>query len=154
MAVTELDIKKQIRRLRVVFNTSKPEEELIEGWMWVLGKKVDNVEMMAAVSEYAQSGARYFPSPGQILELVRSKRPPPEYVEGGGASHDHALSCPTCGAKLRVLQPDEQVWTEWDEEGRSFRNILPAAEKPRLGILHNYQAHRDQKAEIIGGYRR
>lgn len=155
MPVNELDVKKQIRRLRVVFNTSKPEPELIEGWLWVLKDKVNNGELMTAVSEYAQSGARYFPNPGQILDLVRSKRSPVEYQDhDGGNDAADALECPTCKRKLRVLAPEEQVWTVWDEDERKFKNILPPAANPRLGILHDYKAHRDAKADIVGSYRK
>lgn len=156
MAVNELDVRKQIRRLLVVFNTGKPEAELVEGWMWVLKDKLDNGELMAAVSEYAASGARYFPSPGQVLELARSRRSPTQYHEGptNGNGADDGLKCPTCHAILRELAPDEQVWTVWDEDQAKYVNILPEAKGSRMGILHDYQKHREARADIVGSYRK
>lgn len=157
MAVNELEIRKQVRRLLVVFNSSKPEAEIVEGWKWVLGDKIDNVEMMSAVSEYAQSGSRYFPSPGQILDAARSKRTPATYEDRAarnGNGPDPAVECPTCGQRLRELKPEEQVWVEWDEDTETFKNIAAPAKNPRLGILHDYRKHREAGAATIGSYRR
>jgi hypothetical protein len=60
MGLTEHDIKKQVKRLKVVFGTSKADEQIIEAWKWILMDEVTNPELMAAVREYAEGGHRFF----------------------------------------------------------------------------------------------
>lgn len=156
MRITEADIRKQVRRLKVVFGSKKPEDQIIEGWKWILmddSAAVTPSELISAVREYASSESRFFPTPGQLLELIKAKRSPAAY-DGQGKGQDPMLQCPTCGAKVRVLAPEEQVWFVWSEKENAFENILPEAKAPRLGILHDFKAHRNEGAEIIGGYRR
>lgn len=155
MDITELDVRKQVRRLLTVYSTAKSEDAVTAAFFHVLGGKLGPVDLMAAVSAYLESPARYMPTPGVLLELARAKM-----REGGGSygdapqREDYALRCPTCGAKLRELGPDDQVWTEWSEDENKFINVLPAATGPRLGILHDYRIHRERGVMIVGGYRR
>lgn len=156
MAVNELEISKQVKRLAAVFNTQKPIEEIVEAWKWVLGEDLEYFELMGAVSDYAKSGARYFPNPGQIREAALSRRGPGSYEaeEHKRQNDDQFLRCPTCDAVLRELTPAEQVWTVWDEDRQAYVNILPEARGARMGILHDYKRHREARADIIGSYRR
>lgn len=154
MPVTEIEIRRQVRRLLVVFNSSKPEDQLVEGWKWVLGEDVEYEELMAAVSDYAKSDGKYFPTPGQVRTAALAKRAPNQYTECEGNGHDPALSCETCGAEIRELSPDEQVWFEWDDSADQYVNVLPPAQRPRFGILHDYRRHRERGDRIVGGYRR
>jgi hypothetical protein len=74
-----------------------------------------------------------------------------QYTEGD-TEQDGGVECLVCGAVLRELQPEEQVWTEWD--GERYANVMPPAKSPRFGVLHDYQAHRKAGADIVGMYRR
>ena len=152
MPVTEIDLRKQIRRLEAVYRAPKPTDELVASWAWVLSD-VEPGEPMGAVSDYARSPARYFPTPGQIREAALLRR-----VESGGAaqlgprSWNQTLKgpCPVCGAVLRMLKPEEQVQFGWDEESGKFMHMGAEAQGERFGVLHDRRKHESAHEPAIG----
>lgn len=154
--VTELEIRKQVRRLRNVFSTGKNEDEQVKAWSFVFdGEGIDNQALMAAVSKAAKSESRYMPNPGQVLAIAKEAR-------GGIArvmptkSRDETQPCPVCGAVLRLLPPEDQVHFGWDDVEGEYRNLgvpVPADSPPRYGVLHDLQKHRAAGVQAVGYWR-
>lgn len=151
--VTEHDIRRQVRRLLAVYNTSKPEDEIVEAWQWVLGSDVEPVELMAAVSDYAKSGARYMPTPGALREAAIAKRAgrPPD--SGSPSDWNQTLDgpCPVCGAVLQ-LAPDPVDLGVYDARAGKWRERTADDSPPpkRYRVLHDGHLHRERGEPIVG----
>lgn len=156
MALTDMDLRKQINRLLTVFGSSKSADELVEGWRWVLGSDITQVELMEAVSEYAKAGGRFFPTPSQIRTLAIAGRRD-NYMSSTGASSDWDQTlegpCSTCGALLRLLEPEEQVNYGWDDEKRAYVNQNAIPKAARFGVLHDLARHRSAGTVAVGYWR-
>lgn len=159
--VAEHDIRKQVRRLSAVYSTSKPEDQVVEAWKWVLGDDVGPVELMSAVTDYAKSGARYFPTPGQIREAALGHR---SGVTNPEAPRDwnqlQEGPCPVCGAMLQLATDplaQQVVWhhyrnpktTRWEGKLRKRTKDDPPPLK-RYTVIHDAGAHQRAGAPIIG----
>lgn len=155
MPVTELDIRKQVRRLEAVYRAPKSTDELVESWKWVLGSDVSPEELMAAVSDYAKSSARYFPTPGQIREAAFLRRTHSGEAHQGPKDWTQTMDgpCPVCGAVLRMLDPDEQVQTAWDDVAGEYTHQGAPALNPRFGVLHDRRQHESARTPAVGFWR-
>ena len=156
MPVTEIDIRRQVRRLEVVFSTKKTTDEIVEAWKWVLADDLDADELMKAVSDYAKSGGRYFPTPGQIREIALVGRVAGIYGQKAGPkAWDQTLDgpCPICGAVLRMLKPEEQVQFGWDEKDGKFMHMGADSECSRFGVLHDRRKHEQANQPAVGYWR-
>lgn len=140
MNVTELDLRTQIKRLVTIFNTKKTVDELVEAWKWVLGD-LEPHELMSAVSEYAKSGGRFFPTPGQIREHAIQKRPGAESFTSSDWNQLQEGPCPACGAVMRLLTPKEQT----------CGGLYSVGEAQRYGVLHDIAQH-NRAGEATVGY--
>lgn len=157
MSVTELDIKQAVRRLSAVFNMSKPEAEVVSAWKWVLGDDLDPIELSKAVTEYAKSGARYFPTAGQIREAAIHARTATT-VAPQRQNWNQTLDgpCPVCGAVLREITAAERGATQiWDRDERGvhgLRDRTPAELKQLdgYGVVHDSERHRIANEPIVG----
>ena len=147
MHVTELDLRKQVRRLREVFPTSKSEDDLVQAFRFVFnGEKVTVPDVSAAVSRLAKTDKRFMPTPGQVLTVAKTIRSESGGWKPEGSKVDLSgeTPCPACGAKVRLLQPDEQVRFGWDERDGRYVDMSakPAPGAPaRYGVLHDVRKH-------------
>lgn len=141
MAVTEVDIRKQVRRLRDVYSSSKSEDQLVNAFNFVFrGEPIDNPDLMAAVTSIAKEGGRFMPNPGVVLQRAKQIRGEERGFASTAVSWDGVSPCPTCGAKLQDLEPHEQVRFGFNEEGE-WINLAPRTHRTRIGHLHDYRAH-------------
>ena len=131
-----------------MFGSQKTADELVEGWRWVLGSDITQVELMTAVSEYAKAGGRFFPTPSQIRTLAIAGRRDNVTSTGTSSDWNQTLEgpCPTCGALLRLLEPGEQVNYGWDDEKRAYVNQNTVPKAARYGVLHDLARHRSSTA--------
>lgn len=155
MPVTEHDITKQVRRLMATFNTSKPAEEIVEAWKWVLGDDVDAPELMAAVSEYAKGASRYFPTPGQIREAAlrdRAHRPRPVDQAPDDWNQLQDGPCPVCGAVLQLATDPLAERMVWDSRKHAMRPRTKDDPPPpkRYTVVHDAETHRGAGVPAVG----
>lgn len=150
-SLTELDVKRQLRRLAAVHRPPDDFDGAVRIWQDVL-EGVTKTELMSAVGEYLKADHRYFPKPGQIRQDVLRNRvgQAPQAVRSHGP--DPALECPACGAKLRELAPAEQVLWLWDEDEGRRTQRLPESQAKRLGILHDLSVSHTGLAVSYGRY--
>lgn len=139
MKLTDLDLRRQIKRLKAIYNTKKTDDELVEAWRWVLGD-LEPHELMSAVSDYAKGGGRFFPVPGQIREHAVQKRPGAGNFESTDWNQLQEGPCPVCGAVMRLLTPKEQT----------FGGDYAEGEAQRYGVLHDLGMHTRAGEPAVG----
>lgn len=152
--VTDLEIRKNVRRLMAVFSTSKAEDEVVEAWKWVLASDVEPMELAMAVSDYAKSGARYFPTPGQLREAAMAHRTS-QPAEAGASKDWNQLQegpCPVCGAVLQLATDplaSRQVYDSRVGKWRARTRDDPPPTK-RYTVVHDLAEHARRDAPVVG----
>lgn len=161
MPLDEMVVAKQVRRLQLAYNTSKPTGDIVKAWLWVMRDDLEPDELMSAVSEYARGSSSYFPTPGKILEIaLRQRRDSGKPIERGPQGWDQRQEgpCPVCGAVMQLLSPEQMGQHEvYDVVARkaisvdALREAGSAMPPQRYGVLHNLTAH-DRAGKPAIGY--
>ena len=120
------------------------------------GKPFDSTHLMVAVNGIIDGGDSYFPKVGRLLALMAEVRSEDQQGKQGPSSDwNQTLEgpCPTCGALLRLLEPEDQVNYAWDDEKRAYvnQNAIPKAN--RYGVLHDLAKHRSAGTVAVGYWR-
>jgi len=154
MSVTELDVRKQVRRLLAAFSTPKPEDEIVAAWMQWVAPDVENHELMAAVSEYGKSPSRYMPTPGQIRELALKARADTHAVrlEPSDWNQLQEGPCPVCGAVLQLAHDPHGSGQVYDPRAGRWRDRTDDDPEPpmRYRVLHDGWTHKERGIPAVG----
>jgi len=157
MNINEIEMRKAIRRLMAVFPGQKTEDEHYRAWHYVFdGEHISNTDLMRATSDACKAGGRFMPNAGQILQralVVLRESGNLDRSVSSDWNQKQEGPCPTCGATLRMLEPEEQVHTYWDDEDKRFVNGAALAIGPKFGILHDRRKHTQAKAPAVGFWR-
>lgn len=151
MKITDLDVKRAMRRLAAVHRPPDDKEAAVRVWRDVLGD-LNASELISVVNEYLRSDARYFPKPGALRQMALRRRTGPANRSAGDGP-DPAVECPACGAKIRLLDPDEQVLMRYDHG--ELRNYLTENQtgSQRYGIYHDLSVPHDGLPVVYGSER-
>ena len=157
MGMTELDVKREIRRLAVAYGKPpEAEAELVGLWRHVL-EDVPLSAVQEAVSRYVKSDARYFPRAGMIRTLARQVDG--EHIgprEAGSSSDWNATQegpCPVCGAVLQLADdPNDPGTKVYDARRGRWRDRTPDDPIPprRYRVLHDGWAHKAAGVPPVG----
>lgn len=161
MAVTEPEVLRQIQRLEVIYGPAKGDRiEVVGAWRSVM-ESVSAASLMAAVTRYVKSDARYFPRPGMVRSIAAEIEADTYGYRPAEASRDWNQNqdgpCPCCGAVLQELTP-EQMGQHEVFDCRADKTITFAAlkelgvalPKKRFGLLHDFAAHKRAGVDIVG----
>lgn len=141
--IAKLDALEQVKRLNSAgYSLSRGATAEGVASLWTETLDVRSDELRSAVSVYVRKGGRFFPKPGELLDIVRDLR-----SEQGGRPSDlrskylaweqHQQGpCPVCAAVIQLVTAEQRGGVS---EGAA-----------RYGILHDFREHQDARVPHVG----
>lgn len=152
MGLSTLDVSRAIRGLEPIYGARKNRDELVGAWHDIL-RGFDGETVKRAARKYAQSNARFFPTPGQISEIARELQAETfgdKPIAEPAWDQRQEGPCPVCGAVLQLVtdpQAAREVWTV----GKWRRRTQTDAPAPkRYQVIHDAERHRIAEVPIVG----
>ena len=158
MALSDLDVKREIKRLAIAYGKpTEPEDELVRLWRHVL-EGVSDSAVHEAVDQYVRSEARYFPRAGMIraiaLEIQAHEyaRRPPDSEPPSNWNSLQEGPCPVCGAVLQLAHDPNDTGYTYDVRARRWRKRAEGDWQPpkRYRVLHDGWAHKQAGVPAVG----
>lgn len=146
--VTHGDAMSAISTLATAYSKKLNDREASDlAGVWVSAMEgVTPKELKEAVRRYVKTGDRYFPRPAAIRAQAVEIRAEWNLLDRTEVASDTSESfgpCRVCGARLRLLQPEEMTY------GGFYNPPL----RERYGILHDSVAHERARAQIVGYFK-
>lgn len=141
--IAHFDALEQVKRLASAgYGLSRDATAEGVARLWTETLEIKPEELRQAVSSYVKRGGRYFPRPGDLMDIVRDQRtqqggkPGDLYATYMAWEQNHEGPCPVCGAVVQLVTASQ-------------RGDVSAG-PDRLGMHHDWRIHRDKRVPHVG----